>query len=75
MDIIFKINKELSDIKINVSAPSVTEEVTNILNKESGLKGISGKNDLRDVDALAEQGNSNAKLAQLLLEKSIIIFC
>ena len=31
MDIIFKINKELSDIKINVSAPSVTEEVTNIL--------------------------------------------
>ena len=50
------------------------EEVTNILNKESGLKGISGKNDLRDVDALAEQGNSNAKLAQLLLEKSIINF-
>ena len=50
------------------------EEVTNILNKESGLKGISGKNDLRDVDALAEQGNSNAKLAQFLLEKSIINF-
>jgi len=50
------------------------EEATNILNKESGLKGISGKNDLRDVDALAEQGNSNAKLAQLLLEKSIINF-
>ena len=50
------------------------EEVTSILNKESGLKGISGKSDFRDVHALATEGNSNAKLAQKLLEKSIINF-
>ena len=50
------------------------EQVTNILNKESGLKGISSKSDLRDVDALANEGNHNAKLAQKLLEKSIINF-
>ena len=47
-------------------------EVTNILNKESGLKGISGVNDFRDVTALAEQGNHNAKLAIKLFEKSIV---
>ena len=50
------------------------EQATNILNKESGLKGISSKSDLRDVDALANEGNHNAKLAQKLLEKSIINF-
>lgn len=47
-------------------------EVTNILNKESGLKGISGVNDFRDVTALAKQGNHNAKLAIKLFEKSIV---
>lgn len=47
-------------------------EVTNILNKESGLKGISGLNDFRDVTALAEQGNHNAILAIKLFEKSIV---
>ena len=47
-------------------------EVTKILNKESGLKGISGVNDFRDVTALAEQGNHNAKLAIKLFEKSIV---
>ena len=47
-------------------------EVTDILNKESGLKGICGVNDFRDVTALAEKGNHNAKLAIKLFEKSII---
>ena len=47
-------------------------EVTDILNKESGLKGISGYSDLRDVTALAEKGDHNAKLAIKLYEKSII---
>ena len=47
-------------------------EITDILNKESGLKGISGYSDLRDVTALAEKGDHNAKLAIKLYEKSII---
>ena len=47
-------------------------EVTNILNKESGLKGISGKSDLRDVTSLAQNKDHNAKLAIKLYEKSIV---
>lgn len=48
------------------------EEATNILNKESGLKGVCGKNDLRDVTKLAEDGDHKAQLAIKLFEKSII---
>ena len=47
-------------------------QVTDILNKQSGLKGISGYSDLRDVTALAQKGDHNAKLAIKLYEKSII---
>ncbi|MBR6689936.1 MAG: acetate kinase [Bacilli bacterium] len=47
-------------------------EVTNILNKESGLKGLSGKNDFRDVTDLALNGDSKAKLAIALFERSVI---
>jgi len=47
------------------------EEVTNILNKESGLKGVCGKNDFRDVTSLAENGDHKAQLAIKLFEKSI----
>ncbi|MBC7320137.1 acetate kinase [bacterium] len=40
------------------------EEVDDILNKESGLLGISEfSNDMRDVMKSAEEGNQNAKLA------------
>lgn len=40
------------------------EDVDNILNKESGLLGISEfSNDMRDVMKAAEEGNQNAKLA------------
>ena len=40
------------------------EEAQRQLTKESGLKGISGvSNDIRDVQATAEQGNASAKLA------------
>ncbi len=36
-------------------------EVHNILNKKSGLLGLSGiSSDLRDIEAAAEQGNANA---------------
>ncbi len=40
------------------------EEVDDILNKESGLLGISEfSNDMRDIMKSAEEGNQNAKLA------------
>ncbi len=39
------------------------EEVDTLLNKESGLKGICGYNDLRDIHAQVEKGNDLAILA------------
>ncbi len=41
-----------------------TEEVLNVLNKESGLLGISGtSSDLRDLESDAEEGKERAQLA------------
>lgn len=49
------------------------EELTKVLNKESGLKGISGISaDLRPVIAAMEQGNERAKLAIDLYIHSLI---
>ncbi|EGQ22318.1 MULTISPECIES: acetate kinase [Sporosarcina] len=40
------------------------EEVVNVLNKKSGLLGLSGfSSDLRDITEAAEQGNERAQLA------------
>jgi acetate kinase len=39
------------------------DAVESILNKESGLKGICGVNDMRQIEELARNGNSNAQLA------------
>ena len=39
------------------------EEVTNTLNKQSGLLGVSGHSDSRDVEKAAEAGDKNAILA------------
>lgn len=39
------------------------EEVDNLLNKQSGLKGICELNDMRDIHAAVEEGNEKAKLA------------
>jgi len=39
------------------------EEIENILNKQSGLKGICGANDMREVERLAKSGNACAQLA------------
>ena len=39
------------------------DEIENILNKQSGLKGIAGANDMREIERLAASGNLNAKLA------------
>ena len=47
------------------------EEVNTILNKQSGLFGIAGKNDYRDLEELVLQGNERAKLALNMLQNSI----
>ena len=39
------------------------DEVDAILNKQSGLKGICGSNDMRDIHAMTAKGDSNARLA------------
>ena len=39
------------------------DEVESILNKDSGLKGICGVNDMREIEKLAQDGNSQAQLA------------
>ncbi len=40
------------------------DEMTNIMNKKSGLLGLSGKSsDMRDVNALALEGDQRAKIA------------
>jgi acetate kinase len=39
------------------------DEVEAILNKDSGLKGICGLNDMRQIEELARAGNSQAQLA------------
>ncbi len=46
-------------------------EINEILNKKSGLLGMCGKNDFRDVTALAESGNENAINAIKIMENSI----
>lgn len=38
-------------------------EIENLLNKNSGCKGICGENDMRSIHAQAEQGDQNARLA------------
>ncbi|MDR9831393.1 acetate kinase, partial [Vibrio sp. FNV 38] len=48
--------------------PISVDEVLTIMNKKSGLLGISGKSsDCRDIDELASQGNQDAILAQEML--------
>ncbi len=39
------------------------DEIEKVLNKESGLKGVCGYNDMREVERLAMGGNPTAKLA------------
>ncbi len=48
------------------------EEVTSDLNKQSGFKGMTTKNDFRDVSTLAANGDKNAVLALLMFKKSIV---
>lgn len=47
-------------------------EMLTILNKKSGLLGISGiSSDMRDVDEAAEKGDQNALIAQQMLDMGI----
>ena len=39
------------------------QETNDLLNKKSGLLGICGMNDMRDIKTEADKGNENAKLA------------
>jgi acetate kinase len=39
------------------------EEIDNLLNKESGLKGLSGVNDFRELEKLRHGGDAHAQLA------------
>ena len=47
-------------------------EIMDDLNKNSGLKGICGKNDFRDMMALIKEGNEQARLAYEVFMDSII---
>jgi len=48
------------------------EEVISILNKKSGLIGIAGKNDFRDLEDQANSGDKKSKLAIKMMKNSII---
>lgn len=48
-----------------------TEEVDTLMNKKSGLLGLCGKTDLRDIHKLAKENDENAKLAESMLIRSI----
>ena len=48
------------------------KEVNQILNKESGLIAIGGKNDFRDLIALSNAGDKNASLAIEMLKNSVV---
>ncbi|MEO1011353.1 MAG: acetate kinase [Bacteroidota bacterium] len=39
------------------------EEVSHLLNKESGMLGLTGHSDLRDIEAKAEKGDKECRLA------------
>lgn len=48
---------------LNETLGYTLSEIKNILNKESGLKGLSGDNDMRGITERAERGDKDAKLA------------
>ncbi len=64
----FIANNPLNDDGTPVGHPISVDEVLTIMNKKSGLLGISGKSsDCRDIDDLADQGNQDAILARDML--------
>ena len=64
----FIANNPLNDDGTPVGHPISVDDVLTMMNKKSGLLGISGKSsDCRDIDDLASKGDPNAKLAQDML--------
>ncbi len=53
--------------KMNLSA----QDIDTLLNKKSGLLGISGTNDMRDLHAMREKGDEKAELAFQILTRGI----
>jgi len=51
------------DPEIPIFLQRVGMEADTVLNKQSGLKGICGQNDMREVEELALKGDEKAKLA------------
>ena len=48
---------------LNQNSNMSSEEINTMLNKESGLKGICGENDMRAIHKMADAGDENAQLA------------
>ena len=64
----FIANNPLKDDGTPLGHPISVDDVLTMMNKKSGLLGISGKSsDCRDIDDLAAHGDENAKLAQEML--------
>ena len=64
----FIANNPLNDDGTPVGHPVCVDEVLTMMNKKSGLLGISGKSsDCRDIDDLADKGDENAILAREML--------
>jgi len=64
----FIANNPLNDDGTPVGHPISVDEVLTMMNKKSGLLGISGKSsDCRDIDDLADHGDADAALAREML--------
>ena len=66
-----RIDSSIINFMVSTTGKSV-EEITNELNKKSGLLGICGKNDFRDVCELMNKGDERAKLAYDMFMDAII---
>lgn len=65
------IDPAIVDYLVNKTGKSVGV-ITDELNKQSGMIGLCGKSDLRDVDELISKGDKNAILAMKIYINSII---
>ena len=64
----FIANNPLNDDGTPVGHPVSVDDVLTMMNKKSGLLGISGKSsDCRDIDSLADAGDPDAALAREML--------
>ena len=64
----FMANNPLDDEGNPLGHPVSVDEILNVMNKKSGLLGISKKSsDMRDVMGLADEGDENAVLARDML--------